>query len=349
MQLTNEQILEKVQTKIKPDQLICLMRFGSHLYGTSTEASDTDVKGVYIPELEDYLNQSVIKSIHIDSKKAGSDEKNTEEDYDIELFSLNHFIKLAVEGQTVAIDMLYADEKVYINHTPYTSLAFKLWMKDTIWRDILDQRDKFLQKNLNAFVGYAQKQAAKYGLKGSRMDAVKKYLDFFDDVIFRDNFGSYNKLKSIWGQLPKGEYIEFGYCEKSKLKQVEVCNRKLQETVTVQYAYDCLQKVYDGYGKRAKMAQSSEGVDWKAISHCVRASYELIELYNTKNIIFPLTEAKYLLKIKQGKYEYPKIAEHIEHLMNIVTALSEASDFPEKVDSKFWNDWLLKTLKENVK
>ena len=90
--LTDERILELVETKIDKKQLVCLMRFGSHLYGTSTEASDTDVKGIYIPTLQDYFEQTVVKSIHIDSKKAGDGEKNTAEDYDIELFSLNHFI-----------------------------------------------------------------------------------------------------------------------------------------------------------------------------------------------------------------------------------------------------------------
>ena len=31
------------------DQIICLMKFGSHLYGTNTTDSDTDYKGVYMP------------------------------------------------------------------------------------------------------------------------------------------------------------------------------------------------------------------------------------------------------------------------------------------------------------
>lgn len=31
------------------------MKFGSHLYGTATPESDTDIKGVFLPELRDLL------------------------------------------------------------------------------------------------------------------------------------------------------------------------------------------------------------------------------------------------------------------------------------------------------
>ena len=297
MILTNEQILEKVKTKIDPSQLVCLMRFGSHLYGTNTEASDTDIKGVYIPKIEDYLNLKVIKSIHIDSNK--SDTKNTEEDYDIELFSLNHFIKLACEGQTVAIDMLYANTTVAVpfRFSKEVKKDSPPLLHSIIWFNILCERDKFLQKDLNAFVGYAQKQAAKYGLKGSRMDAVKKYLDFFDDFDFSSKDMERIKLAAIWDRLPKGEHIAFDYCEKSKLKYVEVCQRKLQETVSIQYAYDCLKKVYDAYGERARQAQTSEGVDGKAICHALRAAYELEELYIDPNEPIPPWDSGLTIRI----------------------------------------------------
>ena len=36
--------------KIKSENnIIVLMKFGSHLYGTNTENSDTDLKGIYMP------------------------------------------------------------------------------------------------------------------------------------------------------------------------------------------------------------------------------------------------------------------------------------------------------------
>ena len=44
--------------------LIVKMKFGSHLYGTSTLLSDTDYKAVYIPEARDIILQRIQGTIH---------------------------------------------------------------------------------------------------------------------------------------------------------------------------------------------------------------------------------------------------------------------------------------------
>jgi predicted nucleotidyltransferase len=40
---------------MRPNNLICETVFGSHLYGTSTEQSDRDYKGIFLPSAQDIL------------------------------------------------------------------------------------------------------------------------------------------------------------------------------------------------------------------------------------------------------------------------------------------------------
>ena len=87
--------------------LMVLMKFGSHLYGTATETSDHDFKGVFLPTIWDILLGKIPKAYHYNSKK-GNEERNTEKDIDIEIYSLHYFIDLACQGQTVALDMVHA-------------------------------------------------------------------------------------------------------------------------------------------------------------------------------------------------------------------------------------------------
>ena len=73
-------------------QLIVKMKFGSHLYGTATEDSDLDYKGVFIPSLRQLLLNRVPKSIN---ESTGNDiSKNTKYDIDYDLYSLHYFIML---------------------------------------------------------------------------------------------------------------------------------------------------------------------------------------------------------------------------------------------------------------
>lgn len=86
---------------------IVTIKFGSHLYGTSTPASDLDYKSIFIPTVEAILLQSVKDIISITPEKAVG-ERNKPGDIDREYFSVQRYLHLLAEGQTVALDMLFA-------------------------------------------------------------------------------------------------------------------------------------------------------------------------------------------------------------------------------------------------
>lgn len=307
-------------------KIIVNIQFGSHLYGTNTEESDLDYKGIFLPTLEQVLLGKIPKSIITKTKK-GYDNKNTKDDVDTELYSLQYFIKLACEGQTVAIDMLHAAGDNIIDESD-------------IWEEIIKNRHKFYTKNLQAFVGYAQKQAAKYGIKGSRLNAVsdviKVLLQHDDDL----------KLKYIWEELPVGEHIKFS-TSISDIREYEVCGRKVQETATVGYAFNVFNKYYNNYGKRAEMAARNEGIDWKAVSHALRAAYEVKSVLAIETITFPLPEAEFLKRVKSGELDYLTLVSPIlEELIEEVSILAKTSDLPEEVDKEFWDKFVVDVMKE---
>jgi predicted nucleotidyltransferase len=70
--------------KIDNLNLIVKMVFGSHLYGTATENSDTDYKGVYLPTEKEILLNRVPKSYNY--KTGDGVTKNTKDDIDVEFF-----------------------------------------------------------------------------------------------------------------------------------------------------------------------------------------------------------------------------------------------------------------------
>ena len=148
---------------------IVKMVFGSHLYGTDTSASDKDYKGVFLPSKEDIFLGKIPKSVNLSTNL--THDKNTPDDVDTEIYSLHYFIKLACAGETIAMDMLHAPGEMILVHT-------------AIWDEIVRNRKKFYTKNLRAFVGYARRQAAKYGIKGSRLNDAKGVLDYLDSTTY---------------------------------------------------------------------------------------------------------------------------------------------------------------------
>lgn len=309
--------------------IIVKMKFGSHLYGTDTPASDLDFKGVFLPTKEEVFLGKIPKSINLSTNKSNT--KNSSDDVDVEMYSLHYFLKLACAGETVALDMLHAHGDIIEEFSP-------------IWAEIVGNRTKFYTKNLRAFVGYARRQAAKYGIKGSRLNAAKGFLNLLDAM--NENV---NKLSDIWEDLIEDEHRHFIESSPSGIRQYQVCGRIVQETMGIEYAYEIVSKFYKAYGHRAKQAAENKGIDWKAVSHAIRAAYQVKELLTENTITFPRPEAKLLLDVKLGKLDYlTEVGPLLDSLMEEVEELSEKSTLPEKPDRKFWDNFIVKTIEDYV-
>lgn len=303
---------------------IVYMKFGSHLYGTDTPQSDVDFKGIYMPTKNQIFSAKFPKSISTSTgDKHG---KNVAGDVDDEMFSLHRFIELACEGQTVAIDMLHAPDSMVIESSD-------------VWRAIVANRDKFYTRNLKAFVGYCRRQAAKYGVKGSRLNAAKEVIALLNGL------PSDTRVREIWSMLPTGEHIhhlEPNDRDTNKCRIYQVCGKKFLETVKVDSVIDSLTTFVTAFGSRAELAAKNQGIDWKALSHAMRAAYQLEEIYTKGTIVFPLEQAVYLKKIKLGECDYlTEVAPTLEMLMDQVEALSSNCELPEKVDAAFWDQFVI--------
>ncbi|MHA1739237.1 MAG: DNA polymerase beta superfamily protein [Candidatus Heimdallarchaeota archaeon] len=320
---------------IKDRTIIVLMKFGSYLYGTNTENSDIDYKGIFMPTKEEIFLNKIPKSIQFSS--GDQNEKNTKDDIDIELYSLHYFLELAFKGETVAIDMLHCNDASLVK-------------SNAIWTHIHSNRSKFYTNSLKGFVGYCRKQAAKYGIKGSRIAEARKVSKFFEITMWR--LGEMCIMDRIWGDLPTGEHIHFvtGSKKNSEEEFYQVCGKKMQKTGRVSYCKSILDKFINSYGHRALQAEKNRGIDWKAVSHAIRYAWQIKDLFANGDIIFPLKDADYLRKVKMGNLHYiNEVAPLLEELMGEIELLSQNVKLPKKVNRTYWDTWLIKTIENELK
>ncbi len=318
--------------------LIMKCVFGSHLYQLNTPTSDMDYKGIYLPTKDSLLLGNYKKSY---SESTGNDKsKNTAEDTDVDIYSLPYFIELACSGDTVALDMLHANNLIL----PVDSISYgsDFWQ---IWKQLKYNRKMFYTKNMKSYVGYARKQANKYGIKGSRMGAVEMALSALSKLT--PNF----KLRDVWDGLPTNEFlIKTAMHDKSSAQPLifyEVCGRKYQDTLLVYQAYDLVNGIYKEYGDRARQAKNDEGVDWKAVSHALRASYQMLGILKDGDFEYPLPQTEFLLKVKTGQLNFVnEVQPVLDEVILEVERLAEISSLPQNVDREYWDNWLLVVYEE---
>lgn len=310
--------------ELSKDQIIVYMIFGSHLYGTDTENSDLDFKGVYVPTLNQILLGKFPETYHYQSKSG--DGKNSSKDIDIEIFSLHKFIEMACLGETVSIDMLHAPGSVLLETSD-------------IWRFIHDHRSDFYSKNLKAFVGYARRQAAKYGVKGSRLAEAKAFVESIQG-------NPSDRLDNCWNVMKLGEHVKMIDNDPNGFPQVQVCGKVFNSRTMTSHVTKIMQKYIDEYGERAKLAEKNEGIDWKAISHAMRAAYQMLSIFETGDLKYPLKEADLLKRIKAGTMDYlTEASPLLDNLMDSVECMSLVSDYPEKIDREVWNTFIIEALR----
>jgi hypothetical protein len=278
-------------------ELIYLTKFGSHLYGTNTEASDTDYKGLFLPSKKAcYLNRIKKAFTYSTGDKHG---KNTVEDVDVQLWSLQYFMKLVSAGETNALDLLYS----------HTYPKMTLFYDSKMLKVFENHRKLFSILDCKAYTGYAISQAKKYGVKGSRLGVLKRVNNF----LLESKACGDLKLSTIMADLLCACQDD-SYCfgkEVNGVPSIIVCGKVHQSTITIAELRSRIYGEYEKYGERARMAEKSEGIDWKALSHAVRAICQMNELLVNGKIQYPLASSEVLRRIKLGEYTFPKVEKMI--------------------------------------
>ena len=143
---------------------IVRMVYGSYLFGTNIESSGRDFKAVCLPSAEDVLLQRVRRVGH----NASSAERNQPGQEDIAFLSLQRYLKMLCEGQTVAVDMAFVPEEYYVGESIGPE-----------WYAIRNNMGRFIHSNVATFTGFALSQARRYSVKADRLDALEAAQGFF--------------------------------------------------------------------------------------------------------------------------------------------------------------------------
>ncbi len=320
--------------------LIVEMRAGSHLYGTATALSDVDYKAVYVPEARDILLQRVRDTI-TETRPKATGERNAPGDVDRETFSLQRYLALLAEGQTVALDMLFAPDTAMVR-TP-----------SPLWREIQANTPRLVTRRASLFVRYCRQQANRYGIRGSRVAAARQALATLTAV--EKTHGPTARLSEaqaeiapLAGATEHIALVDLSTPGGGTLRHLDVCGKKMPFSASIKSAREMVERLVDEYGARSLQAERNEGVDWKALSHAVRVGREALELLSSGRITLPLPSAGEILAIKRGERAYQEVAETIERLLVEVEAAAAASSLPEAPDQAFIDELVARTYRTAV-
>ena len=295
--------------------------FGSHLYGTNTKNSDVDIRGVFVPRANHIIMNSQ-KDVFRANSKDDPTAKNCPDDIDFEMIAMRRVIQNIAKGDPGALDLLFS--------TPLVKEGAIFGTTTGEWDFIWENRDLLLSRRIGAFSGYCMKQVAKYGIKGSRVQAAEKALHLMRQA--ERSLGPKAKVMKLEEQW-ESELSDNEHCwivERKGHKHFECCNKLVPFTASIETAISIFDMLVKAYGERARKARDNEGVDWKAVSHAQRVLEQGIELLATGEITFPRPNAEELIQVKEGMLPFASVQTKLDGLLERFKRVQHRSSLPNE-------------------
>lgn len=279
------------------DNLIFLTLAGSRSYGTHTETSDYDYRGICIPPTDYFIGLKSFEQAEC---------RRT----DTTIFGIKKFIKLLIDCNPNIVELLFTDEE---------NIVYKHPIMDVLLRD----KEFWLSKRAkNTFLGYATSQL-------KRIEGHKKWIDNPVEKPKRGTWGiamDKSKINAL-RIFANHELINMGLTE----HYVEVLREEQKYHTDLQNYKNYKQWMDNRNEHRAKL-EANAGYDTKHAMHLVRLLKMAREIADWKIVFVKRPDVDFLNNIRKGIYSYEWIIEYAEEFEDFVKKAFEESNLKDRVD-----------------
>ena len=307
-------------------------KVGSYLYGTNTENSDTDICGIFLPNIEYVLGFKTCEEVDLSVIDKLENGKNSSKALDKKYYEFRKFIKLALENNPNILEMCFVNNKniTFIND---------------IGRNLLRIKHLFPYKGLKQkFLGYAFSQKHKMVIKKDNYFDFKNYQSYIITK-YKNNLS-----KSLIELIFEGNYpyfIKKSLDKYGNINFVTVGDVNFMPATTLYKSLNMIEDRLSKVGNREELTLKY-GYDCKFGSHLIRLMLEGVELLTTGNLEFPLKDANLIKDIKQGKWKLEEILDYSNELELQIEDLSKNSKLPERPNYDEIERFTIDILKQTI-
>lgn len=278
---------------------------GSHLYGTNTPESDIDYRGVCLPPIESIIGlQNFEQTTQLEGYVSD----------DVIIYSLDKFIRLALQNNPNIIELLFAGDSVIFNES--------ILISSEQWKELVGLKGYILSDTIRkTFIEYAKSQLHKMKRHHNWMKSTPKKPE-------PEDYGM--RLNSDGGA---------DWTSRNRKNQYDNMLKNFQD-------YETWRK-----NRNPKMAslEESYGYDTKAAGHLYRLMFEAKELLETGWLTLPLKDdylEKVLLVMNGGK-TYEEVLDDADKYFGDVENFPSVLRKKPKVD--VIEEYLIKTYYKYLK
>lgn len=325
------------------NDILAVIPYGSHLYGTNTATSDFDFKVITLPSYRALL---LGKQLRVERFRYDKDGNPLKEDvsmpeggYEAEHIPVQKLIKDFLSGQAYAVEFVHAIKCGFVQAVPadVENAEFLIQRQRSFTEFITNFENQCRHSNLYGMIGFAIKQTFDYVRRGERYTAAMNVLQAINDITLELG-GATTKTRLdtpfgahfIFDEIVARTSLEIGSTVNHDrvMRTIKLNGREYLETTVLSNFSDAVQKLAAQYGERSVKAAISE-VEWKSLSHAVRVYQQVVELLFTGSIQFPRANAPELLHIRRGEMDLETVKEMLRDLDDAVVEALKDPPLPQ--------------------
>ena len=309
-------------------QVVAKLKFGSHLYGTMTDQSDTDYKTIFVPSFKKYVLGTPQRSFKIkkfaDGSIAGPNDIMDIGCVEEEFISVPEFFKMLAAGEVQSMETFFAilQNKVETLDSDFYELCLQF-------------EDEYISEvPVYNMVAFAKKSTIDYVLRAERLASVSAIINFLCQISLQIPSLTNCKLGDKVGgetiiDLMKAKNfndVSFGELAVYKnstetIKSFTIASRTFGATTPLSNVIESLCALEKKYGHRVAKIEGT--VEWKSMAHSVRTYQQAIEFIETKHITFPRPNIDELLTIRHGGISEDEVSNKLRELDKMVETLTK--------------------------
>lgn len=309
---------------------------GSALYGTATDSSDDDIRAVFLPSVREILLGHV--SFGLDSNKANA--RLGAGDVDVSAVSLVRYLALLGKMDMISTEILFASRNPAMRVGPLSRAAEVVW----------EARDMLIAGNSGSAIGHArQRLGAFFPTDDASLDAFYAVHAILTELMARgvarikDDPEALARIADApnvevvvsaqdrftrdrpWAEMTQAEK-DAGVSPHGPV-YVVIAGKKIGTTNPLSEAIHVLERPLTRAAEQKRVRTRGEGIVWKDAYQAIRLLHQAIELHETRELIFPRSEAPLLRRIREGDSSAEELTEMITQLMDRVRAAEAAYPF----------------------